>query len=369
RGKEFSFRAGNKKPVRVLSRYFYKPFGSAIWVELSRKGISFALTGWFEEGFLNAHAYSGNFKDFEIDFVYRKLPVRITDGVRARLLASGEGSVRLSELKRLLLVLRTEFDGFVKVKKLPKKEKKEEKKLPLEVKLDVEFLTPAGIVVKLPEGRVLASVRGKVKGKLPEPDYRIEVVLKSGVLNYFSKVFYVKRSKVLLLKEEERSLTEFSLRLNTVADDYKIFLNIEGTPDEPRVYYYSVPPLPREELLMKLISGGTQGGVLPIADLMLKEIQAVGQVKGMLERMLDVKIEIGLRTQATGEVGVVTRLKKQIGRFLALYYQVSTSKDKRDTYMGGEARAPVDMELGFRFYMYSDNTREYKLRYTKEFDF
>ncbi|HID65400.1 MAG TPA: hypothetical protein EYP32_00245, partial [Aquificaceae bacterium] len=170
-------------------------------------------------------------------------------------------------------------------------------------------------------------------------------------------------------KGENKNITELSLNLNTVEDDYKIFLSVRGTVDNPEIYYFSEPPLSRQEILLRLISGDSQEGVLPVADVILEELKILGTVKGNLEKLLDLKVDIGIKTEITGEMGAIVRLKKNLGRFFSVYYQVSTTEDKRDTFFSGELKVPADIDIGFRFFMYSDNTTEYKLRYVKEFDF
>ncbi|RUM28884.1 MAG: hypothetical protein DSY32_03805, partial [Aquifex sp.] len=253
-----------------------------------------------------------------------------------------------------------------KVRKIKRKEKKA---FPIEIVLDVKFRTKNGLVLKLPEGRVYTTLSGKVYGKLPDIYYTIDVVIKSGRLKYFGREFFVKRSTVELVKEKSRKLTEFVFHLNTVSDGYKIFLLIHGTPENPKIYYFSEPPLSRERILFRLISGGVSEGILPVGGVLARELKTLGYVKGTLERLFDVNVEIGIKTSSTGEVGALVKLKKKLGSYLSLHYQTASTRDKKDTFWGVEVKSPGSLELGFRFNVYSDNTREYKLRYVKEFDF
>ncbi|AAC07805.1 translocation/assembly module TamB domain-containing protein [Aquifex aeolicus] len=368
-GNELKFLARNDEPVRINSLYFYEPFGSAMNLELRKDFFAFALTGWFREGFLNAYAISKNFRDFEVEFVYKNLPVKLKDGIRARIEADGKGKVVVKNFKEIFLTLDTLLDGYVKVKKLPEKKEEEKKTLPVEITLDINFKTENGLIVKLPEGRVYTALNGRIYGKLPEPYYEIDVVLKSGRLEYFGRKFFVKRSTVKLLKEKDKELTEFDFYLNTVSDGYKIFLLVHGTPENPSVYYFSEPPLSREQILFKLISGGVNEGILPVGTVLANELKALGYVKGTIERLFDVNVEIGIKTSSTGEVGALVKLKKKLGSYFSLYYQTASTKDKKDTFWGAEVRSPGSLDLGFSFNVYSDNTREYKLRYVREFDF
>jgi len=368
KGNKFKFLAKNEYPVNIKSLYFYEPFGAAINVEAQKDKLAFALTGWFKEGYLNAYALSQNFKDFEIELLYKNVPLKLKDGVRARIKADGKGKVVVKNFKKILISLNTFFDGYVKVKKFQKK-KKEKGKLPVDVSLNVDFKTKNGLVIRLPEGRVYTAIEGKVFGKLPEPYYRVNVVLKSGRLNYFGREFFVKRSTINLIREKDKELMEFNFYMNTVSDGYKIFLFVYGTPDNPKIYYFSEPPLSREQILFRLISGGVSKGLLPVGTILASELNALGYVKGTLERMLDVNVELGIKTSSTGEVGALVRLKKKLGSYLSVYYQTASTKDKKDTFWGAEIKAPGSLELGFSFNVYSDNTREYKLRYVKEFDF
>lgn len=365
----YVFRAKNDDPVKVFSQYFYQPFDSAMSLELDKKGLRFVLTGWFKEGFINAYTLSENLKDFNVEIVFNKIPLKIINDIRARILADGRGSVKVKRFKEISVKLDTKFDGYVKVKKIKRTQKREKEQLPVKISLDINFETNNGIIVRLPEGRLFTAIGGRIYGKFPDINYKVHAVLRSGILNYFGKTFFVRMSEITAIKGKNKDITKLSLNLNTVEDNYKIFLSVRGTIDNPEIYYFSEPPLSRQEILLRLIGGGSQEGVLPVADAILEELKILGTVKGKLEKLLDLKVDIGLKTENTGEMGAVVRLKKNLGRFFSVYYQVSTTKDKRDTFLGGEVKFPVDMDVGFRFFMYSDNTTGYKLRYVKEFDF
>lgn len=365
----YLFEAKNEEPVKVFSQYFPQPFDSAMSLELDKKGLRFALTGWFEKGFINAYTFSENLKDFNVEIVFNEVPLRIVNDIRARILADGRGSVKVKNFKEISVKLNTKFDGYVKVKKIKRTQKKEKEHLPVKISLDINFETKNGIIVRLPEGRLFTAIKGKIYGKFPDINYKVHTVLRSGILNYFGKKFFVSMSEITSIKGENKNITELSLNLNTVEDDYKIFLSVRGTVDNPEIYYFSEPPLSRQEILLRLISGDSQEGVLPVADVILEELKILGTVKGNLEKLLDLKVDIGIKTEITGEMGAIVRLKKNLGRFFSVYYQVSTTEDKRDTFFSGELKVPADIDIGFRFFMYSDNTTEYKLRYVKEFDF
>ncbi len=361
---KFSFVASTEKPIKVVSRFFFQPFESSIYTEVDNNGIRFSQTAWFKEGYLNLYAFSKDFRNFEIKGNFKNIPVGYRDDIKLRLKADGRINVIVNEFRKFKIDLKSEFDGYARIKKRIEK-RKEEKKFPFDIFINAEFKTKNNFVVYLPEGRIYTNIDGKVYGKLPTAFYNVNIVLRAGILNYFGKTFYLRSGIITAIRNEEREITRFKLDLHTVEDDYKIFLSIRGTPENPEVFYFSEPPLSRREILLRLIGGGVQESVLPIGTVLQRELRAIGKV----ERLLDIKLDFGLITSSTGEVGAVLRLKKDIGRFLSVYYQASSSEDKRDTYLGGEVRFPTDMELGFRFYLYSDNTREYKLRYIKEFDF
>ncbi|GAB6065213.1 translocation/assembly module TamB domain-containing protein [Aquifex pyrophilus] len=368
KGKEFSFVATTEKPVKGVSRFFYQPFNSAIHVELDNGGIRFSQVSLFREGYLNLYAFSKDFKNFEVKGDFKNLPIGYRDSVKLRLEADGKINVGIKNFKRINIVLKSDFDGYARIEKMVQK-KGEKKKIPLDIFIDAEFKTRNNFVVYLPEGRVYTNVNGKVYGKLPDIFYNVNVLLRAGILNYFGKTFFLREGRINAMKSEEGEITKFNLELHTVEDNYKIFLSLKGTPENPEVFYFSEPPLSRREILLRLIGGSVQESVLPVDKILQNELRTVGFVKSEIERLLDVKLDFGLITSSTGEVGAVLKLKKDIGRFLSVYYQTSSSEDKRDTYLGGEVRFPTDMNLGFRFYLYSDNTREYRLRYIKEFDF
>jgi len=370
KGKEFLLSVDTKEPIKALSEFFYEPFTGAVGGEVRPDRLLFSLSFWFKKGYGIAYVMSEDFKNFTLKYDLSGVPFRLADGVRARLLTQTKGSLTVENFKRFFLKGSAVADGFVKIEKKPGGGKGEEKKeLPVEVFVDYAFKTSKGIELRLPEGRVLSSLEGKVKGKLPDLNYRVKVYLRSGKLSYFGRTFYLRSSTVEAVKEGDREETKLDLTLNTDLDGYKVFLKVFGDAKEPQVFYFSEPPLSKEEILMALIGGGTEESLLPVAEVLSQEFKAVGAFKGFFERLFDVRITLGFTTSPTGEVGTVARLKKAIGKYLSLVYQTSSLKERRSNYFGGEVKPPLDLEVAFQFYFYSDQTREYKFRYTKEFDF
>jgi len=369
RGGEFKLTFRTPEAIKVFSDFFYEPFTVGVSGEVRPDAVLMGFSMWFKKGYGTAFVLSNDYRNFSLSYELKGVPLRLVDGVRARLLSSANGRLEVKELKRLYLTGSAVVDGFVKLEKTEKKAAGEKKKLPVEFYLDYRFKTAKGIEVRLPEGRVLSSLEGRAWGRLEELNYRVKAFLRSGKLRYFGREFYLKSSVIELVKEGEHEEMRLDLTLNADLEGYKLFLKIYGSADDPRVYYFSEPPLSKEEILMALIGGGTEESFLPVAEALSKEFKTVGRVKGFLERLFDVQITLGFITSPTGEVGTVARLKKKIGKYLSLVYQTSSIKERRSNYYGGEAVPPADLELVFQFNVYSDQSREYKFRYTREFDF
>ncbi len=370
RGKDFKLIATTEQVVKIRSTYFYEPFIGAVNLEAKPSSMMFSMVNWFKEGYLNAYAITTDYKNFDINFMFEKAPVKYyTKELKVALLADGKGKVGIKNFKKISLKLNTSFDGTVRVLKIPEAKEKKETKLPVEFSLNAEFRTKTGLNVKLPEGRLLTALKGKVYGRYPDINYDIFLQVKSGKVSYFGKDFIVKGGKLELHKREEEEERYVDLELNTWEEPYKIFLKVKGELDHPEVYYFSEPPLSRREILLKLIGGGGNNAVLPVATALSQELKQVGAFKGTLERLFDVKIGIGIQTASTGELGAAIDLRKRISRLFSIKYRLSTLKDKRATYWELEANPPVDADIGFYFFLYSDETSEYRLGYRKEFNF
>ncbi len=366
-GGSFSLLLDTERPLRVKSEFFYEPFTTALTLSASEKNLQLSLSSWFSRGFLVAYALSEDYRNFTVFMDFEKAPLRFVDGVRARILADGKGRLEVENLKELKLYLRTSFDGYVQIEKGEGKAKRKKEDLPVEVNL--EFSTKKGLEIKIPEGRILATLRGKVYGRLPRVNYLLEANLRAGQLSYFGRDFFLKNSRIEAVREGDKEEVRLSLSLNTYLDGYKVFLKVSGTKDSPEVYYFSEPPLSREEILLSLIGGSSGEGLLPVGEALTRELRTVGTFKGYLERLLDVKISFGVMTTSTGEIGAYARLRKNLGRFLSLVYQTSSLQERRSNYLGAVLTSPGNLDLVFQFNVYSDSSREYKFRYIKEFDF
>lgn len=371
KGKDFKLVATTKDVVKIRSAYFYEPFIGAINLEAEPNSLMFGMVSWFKDGYLNAYAISKDYKNFDVVFQFEKVPLRYnTDELRLVLLADGRGNLSIKNFKSVNLVLQSAFDGSAEVLKASKKAKEEKPKPPpLELTLNASFNTKTGLNVKLPEGRVFTALKGKVYGKYPDINYDLSAELLSGKLNYFEKDFIVKGGRLALIKKKEGEERYIDLELNTWEKPYKIFLKVKGDLNNPEVYYFSEPPLSKDKILLLLVGGGTGNAVLPVATVLSQEIKQVGTFKGKLEKLLDVKVGVGVQTSPTGELGATVDVRKDVGRFFNAKYRYSTLKDKKATYFGAEAKPPVDADIGFQFFMYSDKAREYRIGYRKEFNF
>ena len=370
RGKNFKLIASMEEIVKVRSAYAYEPFIAAINLEVVPNSLMFSMVNWFKNGYLTAYALTEDYKNFDVVFKFSKAPLKyFTDELKVALDADGEGKVELREFKKVRVLAQTSFEGTVRVLKIPQASSQETKKLPISLEMDLSFKTKTGLTVKVPEGRLFAGLKGRVYGAYPEFSYDIGVHILSGKLSYFGKDFIVKRGDIELHRKEEVEERYINLELNTWVDPYKIFIKVSGDINDPDVYYFSEPPMSKREVLLTLIGGRGNKAILPVATALTEELRGVEEIKGRLERLFDVKIDVGLQTTPTGDLGAVVRLRKRISRLFKMSYQVSSLKDRRASFFEAEVKPPTDPDLGFQFFMYSDDTREYRLKYRREFNF
>ena len=361
--------------VVVYSRYMSLPM--SFWVEgrLVRDTISAFLA--LERGGkgISVNLGSQGFKDAYLYILAKELPLSYrAGGITADLKLSSEGWVNVRDGKKVDVRLNSIFSGEVVVSKLGGGGGESESAgtessgdSGVSVELDVGFQTDKPVRVTLPEGYVYVNIKGWVGGNARDPDYSLVVEFLSGELTYFSRKFFVRGGRVVLLKEEGVEDRLINLSLVNPSPDLSIYIDLKGELEDPDIVVWSEPPRSAQELLTKLIIGSSAEGILPVAQTIFKRFGYMGDIKSGLASLLGVEISLSTETGSQGDIGFNLNVKKKIARAFAVEYQQSTLRDPRATYYGGSLFLPG----GASFYgrVFADNTSEVKIRFIRKFDF
>jgi len=356
----------NDGRVILYSRYFSVPMN--LWIELRALGSSLSafLTAWRNSSGLSANVGSNDLKNYYVYLVSRDLPVSYRgSGVLSSLKITSEGWIKVKDLKELSISLNALLSGDIEIERI-KREKREGKRGP-PVTLDVRFESSDPIRITMPEGYVYANVKGWVSGRVDSPEYVIRIEFLSGELKYFGREFFVRGGTLNLIKEKEREEKVIDLSLVNPSEEMNIFINLRGNLEDPSIVVWSEPPRSTQEIMTKLIIGGTAEGIIPVAKALFKQLGYIGEVRSGLSSLFGVDITFSTQTGSQGEIGFAVNVRKKIARAFTVEYQQSTLKDPRQTYYGGSVHLPAN--LSFYGRMFSDKTSEIKLRFIRKFDF
>jgi len=81
----------------------------------------------------------------------------------------------------------------------------------------------------------------------------------------------------------------------------------------------------------------------------------------------ELNVSVSPQLSSSGEVGVSTKVSKDITDRFSLEYQQSTLKDPKESYVGGSARITGGASVGGR--INSDKSKEVRLRVRGKFNF
>ncbi|NPB04883.1 MAG: hypothetical protein GXO08_00650 [Aquificae bacterium] len=359
----------------LYSAYFYKPlelYASLFLEEGVLQGLFGFADGLTGEALGTAELLYPLRKRPRLRFEFEGLPLRLTAGesLSSYLTAGLRGSLE-PEGDLLVLNATASVGGFVSVSSysLPKKGKK--KKTPSggpRVFPSVELFSSEPIYVKLPDGYLVLTVAGRLEGE----KRRISVFVNYGTLTLFNREYFVSGAEVRL--EDGRVYLE--LPLVYYAPERTIYLKIYGyLPwQNLKLDVRSTPPAPKEELLVYLVSGGGEGGLLgeglaqmPLTQLILKTASA--GMTGLLSR-LSSELVGGLRVAfvpvfdpAEGML-VGVEVEKFLGDYARLGYRWLPSKNPKATYLWGSLRFIYDSFL--RAVRYSDGSTAASVRLSRE---
>jgi hypothetical protein len=189
------------------------------------------------------------------------------------------------------------------------------------------------------------------------PILRGPILLDSATVMLPSGTLEIERGTVLMRAEDpDRPALDFGGRMQALG--YEISAQIGGTLDSPEIVLSSIPPLPREELLLFVVTGappgsaGAEGGSIataasPLAVYLGKNV--VGQLLGGRSRggrpgfQERIEVQIGRETTRSGGMTLDARLrlmKNPAGDGSTLY--ITSEKDVYDQYNAG-------LKILFRF--------------------
>ncbi len=252
--------------------------------------------------------------------------------------------------------------GYLDVFSLPKA-KGEKTEAYKSVKLDIRLATQEPMRVRLPEGQVVASLKGGVFGDLRDIKYRIDVDLLEGKLTYFRKDFFVRQGRLELSEEEKK----IDLSVSSPTADYNLIMDISGSLDYPKVFLRSDPPKDQRELLSALVSGGPSQGILSIDSVLSAQFPELGKLTQIIGNVIGTDVSVMLAPViGTTEAGISTRISKDFGEKVSVEYQQSTLRDPKETYVGGSARLTRGTSISGK--VYSHRSKEVNLRFQRKFD-
>lgn len=353
----------SKEPIELRSRFIGLPMrGEAYFYgegKIFRGSMNFLGNGFS----LTAEA-EGTDKELQVKFNANRVPVVYRDeNLRSNLFLRGKGTI-ITDYKKVKISSDLSIAGTLKVRSFPKEKQAKREEAPITLDIKVSSYEP--LRVYLPEGYIYSSLEGYAKGKLDDLEYKFRFSLSGGELKYFNKKFYVKSG----FFELDKNSKNIDLTIASPLPDYVILINLKGDPEYPKVLLNSEPPKETRKIITDLVLGGGEPQeIIALGDILASQIlQIVGLTKG-LEKTLGTELNVSVSPQlsSSGEVGVSTKVSKDITDRFSIEYQQSTLKDPKESYVGGSARITSGTSVGGR--INSDKSKEVRLRVRGKFNF
>jgi translocation and assembly module TamB len=353
----------SKEPIELRSRYIGLPMRGDAYFYGDAKIFKGSVSFSGNNSSLTAEA-EGTDKELQIKFNANKVPVVYRDeNLRGSLFLRGVGAIS-TDYRRVKISSDLSIAGTVEVRSFPKAKQAKREETPLTIDLKVSSYEP--LRVYLPEGYIYSSLEGYAKGKLDDLEYKFRFSLSGGELKYFNKKFYVKSG----FFEFDKKSKNIDLSISSPLPDYVILIDLKGDPEYPKVLINSEPPRETRKIITDLVLGGGEAqGIISLGDVLSSQIPQIGGLTKGLEKTLGTELNISVSPQlgSSGEVGVSTKVSKDITDRLSLEYQQSTLKDPKESYVGGSARITGGTSVGGR--INSDNSKEVRLRVRGKFNF
>jgi translocation and assembly module TamB len=353
----------SKEPIELRSRYVALPMRGEAYFYGDGKIFKGSMSFLGNNSSLTAKA-EGTDKELQVKFNANRVPVVYRDeNLRGNLFLRGAGVI-ITDYRKVKISSDLSIAGTVDVRSFPKAKQAKREEIPLTLDLKVSSYEP--LRVYLPEGYIYSSLEGYAKGKLDDLEYKFRFSLSGGELKYFNKKFYVKPGFFELDKKSKN----IDLTIASPLPDYVIFINLKGDPEYPKVLLNSEPPRETRKIITDLVLGGGEAqGIISLGDILASQIPQIGGLTKGLEKTLGTELNISVSPQlgSSGEVGVSTKVSKDITDRFSLEYQQSTLKDPKESYLGGSARITGGTSVGGR--INSDNSKEVRLRVRGKFNF
>jgi translocation and assembly module TamB len=353
----------SKEPIELRSRYIGLPMrGEAYFYgdgKIFKGSMNFSGNG----SSLTAEA-EGTEKELQVKFNANRVPVVYrNENLRGSLFLRGVGVI-ITDYRRVKISSDLSVAGTVEVRSFPKAKQAKREETPLTIDLKVSSYEP--LRVYLPEGYIYSSLEGYAKGKLEDLEYKFRFSLSGGELKYFNKKFYVKSG----FFEFDKKSKNIDLTIASSLPDYVILIDLKGDPEYPKVLLSSEPPRETRKIITDLLLGGGEAqGIISLGDILASQIPQIGSVIKGVEKTLGTELNVSVSPQlsSSGEVGVSTKVSKDITDRFSLEYQQSTLKDPKESYVGGSARITGGASVGGR--INSDKSKEVRLRVRGKFNF
>ena len=359
--------------LTLYSYYFYKPLKVYISLFANRKKIDtfIGLLDLFTQTPLGNIQVSYPFgAQLSGSFNFVSIPLRFfyKDALNSYLNLDLNGNFTYK--RKLFLNVNTGIGGYIKVNKyeFPKSEENNgNRKLPISLNLNLYSSSP--VYIQTPNGNFVITFEGFIKNNLK----KLDISINYGKLNILGKTFYVNLGKISVRGEK----VYLNLPLVYYAPDKTVYLKIYGYLPWQNLKFdiYSVPPAPKEELLMELISGSGAGssilstiGESPLTSILLKGIstEATNIVNRISSQFLE-GINISLAPYFEPNEGLVVGItvEKFFGNTALIGYHWVPSTDPKATYLWGSVRFLFNSFL--RFVRYSDGTISTNVRFLNDF--
>ncbi len=350
----------SKEPVELRSKYVGFPLkGNAYFYgdgKIFRGSMKFSDNDFFLE--LNAE---GTDREMNIGFNTDRLPLVYRDeNFKGSIILKGKGTVK-TDYKKVHVSSDLKVAGTVEIRDFPK-EKQARKKEDSKISLDLKVSSYEPLRVYLPEGYIYTSLEGYVK----DAEYKFRLSLLGGELTYFKKKFFVRSGSL----EVDNKNKNIDLTIVSSLPEYVAIIDIKGSLEYPKVFLRANPPREAKRIATDLLlGGGGSQGLISLENLLFSQVLQVGEVTKAVEKTLgtDINISVSPHLSSSGEVGVSTKISKDITERLSVEYQQSTLRNPRESYVGTDAKITSGTSVGGR--INSDNSREVRLRVRGKFNF
>ncbi len=355
----------SKEPVELRSRYLGLPLvGDAYFFgdgKVFKGSVNFVGNG----SSFKMEA-EGTEKKLIADFHLERIPIVYKDAnLRGNVILKGGGNLE-TDYRNFKLTSELSIGGIIDIRSFPKEKQYKKEEFYEKITLNLKISSYEPLRVYLPEGYIYSFLDGYVKGKLSDLDYKVKFSLSGGELRYFNRKFHVKSGTYEFGKKEK----EIDLTIASSLPEYVVLIDLKGNPDYPKALLRSEPPKEPRQILANLISGGGRAeGLISLGDVLVSQVpQVTGLARG-LERTLgtDVNISVSPYLGSSGEVGVSTKISKDVTDKLSIEYQQSSLKNPKESYFGSDVKISSGTSIGGR--INSDRSKEVKLRIRGKFGF